>query len=92
MNKHKEKDFYKNKNPKKEATKNAREEIIHDKYFCTIYWKCSIQKYNSKTFISDYGDMSHMITTEENMINLYNAETQVTVGDIGTLNRIKFGY
>ena len=32
-----------------------------------------------------------MVTTEENMTNIQNAETFVTVGDSGTLTGTKFG-
>ena len=42
-------------------------------------------KYDSGTFITDYSATSHVVTTEENITNLCNAETQFTVGDSGTL-------
>ena len=48
-------------------------------------------KYDSGTFITDYSATSHVVTTEENITNLCDAETQFTVGDSGTLTGTKLG-
>ena len=41
----------------------------------------SNQKHDSETFIADSGATSHILNLEENMKNLKDAKTQVTVGD-----------
>ena len=42
-------------------------------------------------FIVDSGATSHMVNLEENMTNLKNAKTRVTVRDCKTITRTKFG-
>ena len=53
--------------------------------------KMSNQNHESKTFIVDSGATSHMVNSEENMTNLRDAETRVTIGDTRTLTGKKRG-
>ena len=70
--------MFKEENAWKEAANYATEEIIYERLF--IEKKLS-NKYDTKTFIVDYGATSHMVATEENVSNLCNVETIVTVWD-----------
>ena len=72
----------------KGSCKNITEEIIHIELFIM---KFSSHKYDSETFIVDSSDMSHMVTTEENMTNLRDSKIRVAVGDSGTLAGEKLG-
>ena len=49
-----------------------------------LFAKTSNQKHDIKIFITDYGATSHMLNSEDNMTNLNNAETGVTIGDSRT--------
>ena len=53
--------------------------------------KCSNQKYDSEKIIADSSAVSHMVTTDENMTKICDAEIRVTVVNSGTLNRAKYG-
>ena len=64
----------------KEYSNKITLEKIHGELFIT---KCSNQEYDSKTFIVDSGAMYNMVTKEENMSTVQNAERLVTVGDSG---------
>ena len=88
MNNHKENDCHKRKKSKKDAKNSVTEEVVHDKLYIA---KGSSNKYDSNTFIPDSGVTSHMITTEENISNLCNAEARVTIGDSITLTGTKRG-
>ena len=54
-----------------------------------LFTKTAIQYHDSETFIADYGAMSHMVNSEENMTYLKDAETWVTSGDNININGIK---
>ena len=62
----------------KRIHKNVTEEVIDKKLFII---KKPNQDHEGETFIADSGAISHMVNSEENMANLNNSETQVTVGD-----------
>ena len=47
--------------------------------------KTSNQTYDSETHIANSSAMSHMAKSEENMTNLKNVETRVTIGEGRTL-------
>ena len=46
-----------------------------------IYRKNAKPKYDSETFLTDSCSMSHMVNTEENITNVNDTDTLVTVGD-----------
>ena len=49
--------------------------------------KTSNQEYDSEHLIEDSVATSHMVNSEENMMNLKNDETRITIGDIINLTR-----
>ena len=49
--------------------------------------KTSNQDHDSETFITDSGATSYIVNLEENMTNLKDAETQVTIGDSRTITK-----
>ena len=49
-----------------------------------LFAKMRNQKYDSDRFIADSGATSHMVNSEENMTNLKDTETRVTIGDSRT--------
>ena len=51
--------------------------------------KKSNQEHNNENFIEDSGSMSHIVKSEENIINQKDAKTQVTVRDSRTLTGTK---
>ena len=55
----------------------------------TVCRKTSNQNHDSETFIADSGTPSLMVNPEENMTNLKDAKTRVTVGDSRTLTGTK---
>ena len=64
--------------PWKIISKKITEEVIYGELFIT---KILNQKYDSWTVITDSVAMSQMVNMEENMTNLHDAETRVTIGD-----------
>ena len=49
--------------------------------------KTTNQNHDIEIFIAYFGATSHMVNSEENMTNLKNAKTRVTVGDCRILIR-----
>ena len=62
---------------------------MYDKIFIE---KVKIDKYYSETFISYYDAKSHIEKLEENMTNIQDMKTQVTIADSGTLTLTKKWY
>ena len=82
MNNNEDKDCYRKKNMEEEYSNKFTEDVIYNTLFIV---KSSNQEHDSKIFIVDSGAISHMVNLEENMTNLYNFETRVTIGDSITL-------
>ena len=60
--------------------------MLHKKSYMTNYLLQKYQATNIAEFFIEYSDAtSHMVTNEENMTNLWDAETSFTVGDSGIL-------
>ena len=53
--------------------------------------KTSNQEHDSEIFIADSGATSHMVNLENNMTNLKDTETKVTIGDCKNLTGKKLG-
>ena len=70
----------------KRIYKNVTENVVYNELFIT---KISNKEHDREIFIADSGAMSHMVNSEENITNLKNAETRVTVGDRKTLTEKK---
>ena len=85
MKNREEKDFYKRKR-RKYSAKNVTEDVVYDELFIS---KTSDMEHDRKMFIADSGVMSHMVNSEENITNLKDSETRVTVGDSRTIARTK---
>ena len=66
---------------------NVTEDVICDKIFIM---KILNKEHDRKKCIVDSSATSHMINSEENMTNLKNTETRVTVGDSRTLTGTYF--
>ena len=66
----------------KSEAKNFTNKVVYDKIFIE---KVNIDKYYSETFIAYYDAKSHIENLEENMTNLQDMKTQVTIDDSGTL-------
>ena len=77
MNNHKEKYYYKKKKAEKQSSNNATEDVIYNELFIV---RKSNQEHDSEIFIMDSGATSHMVYLEENMTNLNDYKTQVTIG------------
>ena len=71
---------------RKRICKNIIDEVFYDELFIV---KTSNQDHDGKTFIMDSSAMSHMVNSEENITNLKDAKTRVTVGDSRTLTKKK---
>ena len=88
MNNDEEKYFYNKKKSEKESTNNIIEDLVYDELFIA---KTSNQKHVGETFIEYSSATSHMVNSEENMTNLKNSKTRVTIRDSRTLIRKKRG-
>ena len=53
--------------------------------------KTSNQEHDSKIFIADSGATAHMVNSEENMTNLKDAKTRVTIGNSRIIIRKECG-
>ena len=51
------------------------------------YWEWFQQQIRQQKFIANSGAMSNMVTTENNMSNLSNADTEITVRESVTVTR-----
>ena len=78
MNNHEEKVCYKKKKSEKESANNITEDIVYNELFVA---KTSNKEHDRKIFIVDCGSTSHIVNSENNMTNLKDIKTKVTVSD-----------